>query len=101
MVRMTMDRYLDGALGYGLIGYKSTPEYPDTAAWGGTNNALDSYPSLIIAPTTLLLPEWSRQQAADEPLAAITPAKARLTDKLAALDHLPAALLRGAFAGNI
>ena len=74
---------------------------PDTAAWGGTNNALDSYPSLIIAPTTLLLPEWSRQQAADEPLAAITPAKARLTDKLAALDHLPAALLRGAFAGNI
>ena len=46
---MTMDRYLDGALGYGLIGYKSTPEYPDTAAWGGTNNALDSYPSLIIA----------------------------------------------------
>ena len=28
---MTMDRYLDGALGYGLIGYKSTPEYPDTS----------------------------------------------------------------------
>jgi hypothetical protein len=49
LVRMTMDRYLDGALGYGLIGYKSTPEYPDTAAWGGTNNALDSYPSLLIA----------------------------------------------------
>jgi hypothetical protein len=49
LVRMTMDRYLDGALGYGLIGYKSTPEYPDTAAWGGTNNALDSYPSLIIS----------------------------------------------------
>ena len=49
LVRMTMDRYLDGALGYGLVGYKSTPEYPDTAAWGGTNNALDSYPSLIIS----------------------------------------------------
>ncbi len=49
LIRMTMDRYLDGALGYGLVGYKSTPEYPDTAAWGGTNNALDSYPSLLIA----------------------------------------------------
>ena len=49
LVRMTMNRYLDGALGYGLIGYKSTPEYTDTAAWGGTNNALDSYPSLLIA----------------------------------------------------
>jgi hypothetical protein len=49
LIRMTMDRYLDGALGYGLIGYKATPEYPDTAAWGGTNNALDSYPSLLIA----------------------------------------------------
>ena len=31
LVRMTMDRYLDGALAYGLVGYKSTPEYPDTA----------------------------------------------------------------------
>jgi hypothetical protein len=49
LIRLTMDRYLDGALGYGLIGYKATPEYPDTAAWGGTNNALDSYPSLLIA----------------------------------------------------
>ena len=49
LVRMTMDRYLDGALAYGLVGYKATPEYPDTAFWGGTNNALDSYPSLLIA----------------------------------------------------
>ena len=54
-----------------------------------------------LAPTTLLLPDWSHQQAADKQLAAITQAKARLTDKLAALDHLPAALLRDAFAGNI
>ena len=49
LIRMTMDHYLDGALAYGLVGYKSTPEYPDTAAWGGTNDALDSYPSLLIA----------------------------------------------------
>jgi hypothetical protein len=49
LVRMTMDRYLDGALAYGLVGYKATPEYPDTASWGGTNDALDSHPSLLIA----------------------------------------------------
>jgi type I restriction enzyme S subunit len=54
-----------------------------------------------LAPTTLLLPEWRRQQAADTQLAAITQAKARLADKLAALDHLPAALLRQAFAGRL
>ncbi len=54
-----------------------------------------------LAPTTLLLPEWKHQQAADQQLAAITQAKARLAEKLAALDHLPAALLREAFAGNI
>lgn len=54
-----------------------------------------------LAPTTLLLPEWKRQQAADTRLAAITQAKARLADKLAALDHLPAALLREAFAGRL
>jgi hypothetical protein len=49
LVRMTMDRYLDGALAYGQVGYKATPEYPDTAAWGSPYDALDSYPSLLIA----------------------------------------------------
>jgi type I restriction enzyme S subunit len=54
-----------------------------------------------LAPTTILLPGLKHQQAADKQLAAITQAKARLADKLAALDHLPAALLRDAFAGKI
>ena len=54
-----------------------------------------------LAPATLLLPEWKRQQAADKQLAAIRQARARLADKLAALDHLPAALLREAFAGRL
>ena len=49
LVRMTMDRYLDGTLAYGQVGYKATPEYPDVCQWGGTNDALDSYPSLVIA----------------------------------------------------
>jgi hypothetical protein len=49
LVRMTMDRYLDGALAYGQVGYKATPEYPDTASWGSPYDALDSYPSLLIA----------------------------------------------------
>ena len=54
-----------------------------------------------LAPTTLLLPDWKHQQAADKQLAAITQAKARLADKLASLDHLPAALLREAFSGRL
>jgi hypothetical protein len=54
-----------------------------------------------LAPATLLLPEWKHQHAADSQLAAITQAKARLAEKLAALDHLPAALLREAFAGRL
>ena len=66
LVRMTMDRYLDGALGYGLVGYKATPEYSDTAAWGGTNNALDSYPSLIIAACDYAMgakdEQWARRR---------------------------------------
>jgi hypothetical protein len=49
LVRMTMDRYLDGALAYGLVGYKPTPEYPDAGPWGSPYDALDSYPSLLIA----------------------------------------------------
>ena len=66
LIRMTLDRYLDGALGYGLVGYKATPEYPDTAAWGGTNTALDSYPSLIIAACDYAMGakdvEWARRR---------------------------------------
>jgi hypothetical protein len=49
LVRMTMDRYLDGALAYGQVGYKATPEYPDAGTWGSPYDALDSYPSLLIA----------------------------------------------------
>ena len=54
-----------------------------------------------LAPTTLLLPELKCQQAADTQLAAITQVKAGLANKLAALDHLPAALLREAFNGRV
>ncbi len=54
-----------------------------------------------LAPATILIPDWQRQQAADSQLAAIKLMKVRLDEKQAALDHLPAALLRGAFAGRI
>ena len=54
-----------------------------------------------LAPTTLLLPELKCQQAVDTQLAAITQVKAGLADKLAVLDHLPAALLREALNGRV
>ena len=54
-----------------------------------------------LAPATLLLPDWNHQQAAASQMAAIRQAKAKLADQLAALDHLPAALLRDAFSGRL
>jgi type I restriction enzyme, S subunit len=54
-----------------------------------------------LAPATLLIPDWKHQQAAESQLAAIRQAKARLVEKLAALEHLPTALLREAFAGHL
>jgi len=49
LVKMTIDRYLDGQKGYGMFGYFA--DFPDTekVQWGGQNASLDTYPSLLIA----------------------------------------------------
>jgi len=49
LVRMTVDRYLAGAKGYGLVGYAVEPGEADLVAWKAPWNSLDAYPSLILA----------------------------------------------------
>jgi hypothetical protein len=49
LVRMTLDRYLAGAKGYGQVGYACTPVDADLVAWRTPWTTLDTYPSLLIA----------------------------------------------------
>ncbi len=53
-----------------------------------------------LAPARIVLPDLRRQEIAADQFAEIKRAKARLTEKLIALEHVPAALLREAFSGN-
>ena len=54
LIRATLDHYLAGEKGYGLLGYDygKTWEIPETAT---SCNSLDSYPSLLIAACTYAL----------------------------------------------
>jgi hypothetical protein len=49
LIRMTLDRYLAGALGYGKIGYGCTPGDADLIAWKTPLTSLDTLPSFLIA----------------------------------------------------
>ena len=49
LVRMTLDRYLAGAKGYGQVGYGPGPEGADIIGWPTPWTSLDSLPSLLIA----------------------------------------------------
>jgi len=49
LVRMTLDRYLSGAKGYGMIGYAVEPGDADLVAWKAPWNSLDTLPSLLQA----------------------------------------------------
>jgi hypothetical protein len=49
LVRMTVDRYLAGAKGYGLVGYATAPGDGDLVVWKAPWNSLDAYPSLLIS----------------------------------------------------
>jgi Bacterial alpha-L-rhamnosidase 6 hairpin glycosidase domain len=51
LIRMTLDRYLGGQKGYGMLGYDYDRNWdiPETAT---TCNSLDTYPSLLIAACT-------------------------------------------------
>jgi len=49
LVRMTLDRYLGGAKGYGQVGYGSVPTTADIDGWKTPWTSLDTLPSLLIA----------------------------------------------------
>ena len=49
LIRMTLDRYLAGALGYGQIGYGCTPGEADLVAWKTPLTSLDTLPSFLIS----------------------------------------------------
>ena len=61
LVRMTVDRYLAGAKGYGLVGYAAMPGDADLVAWKAPWNSLDTYPSLLIRPAST---PWKRRDLA-------------------------------------
>lgn len=49
LIRMTLDRYLAGALGYGQIGYGCTPTDADLVPWKTPWTSLDTLPSFLIS----------------------------------------------------
>ena len=44
LVRMTVDRYLSGAKGYGMVGYRDIPEVDIGEGWTTPYNALEPFP---------------------------------------------------------
>ncbi len=56
ILRDTMDRYCDGMLAYGLVGYAGNYEGANTSTWKSDTpyDALDSMPSLLIAACTYI-----------------------------------------------
>jgi hypothetical protein len=49
LVRMTLDRYIAGAKGYGQAGYACTPTDADLIAWRTPWTSLDTLPSFLIS----------------------------------------------------
>lgn len=49
LVRMTLDRYLAGAKGYGQVNYSPATTTADIVGWQPPYDSLDSYPSLVLS----------------------------------------------------
>lgn len=49
LVRLSVDRVLDGGITYGQSGYRGTPMFPEAASWAPKHDSLDTLPSLLIA----------------------------------------------------
>jgi hypothetical protein len=49
LVRMTLDRYLSGAKGYGQIGFGNAPTDADLGRWSTPWTSLDTLPSFLIS----------------------------------------------------
>jgi hypothetical protein len=72
LVRMTLDRYLAGAKGYGQVGYGDTPMGADLLTWKTPWTSLDTLPSLLIAACTYAdgARDWNWARANYDKLAA-------------------------------
>lgn len=49
LIRISVDRVMDGGLTYGQPGYKSAPSFPEAAPWSGPYESLDLAPSVLWA----------------------------------------------------
>ena len=49
LVKMTLDRYLNGMKAYGLVGYTDNYEGADTVSWKSDFDSLDAHPSLLMS----------------------------------------------------
>lgn len=48
LIRMSIERYLNGMKAYGMVGYTNNYEGTTAAGWSSPNDSLDAYPSLVI-----------------------------------------------------
>jgi hypothetical protein len=64
LVRMSVDRVLDGGITYGQAGYRGTPMFPEAAAWSPKFDSLDTLPSFLIAGCSYVKGSGDRQWAA-------------------------------------
>jgi hypothetical protein len=72
LVRMTLDRYVGGAKGYGQVGNGAPPGDADLVAWKAPWTSLDTYPSLLIAAGHYIegAPDWAWARTNYQALAA-------------------------------
>ncbi len=49
LLKMSIERYLNGMKAYGMVGYTKGYEGSDAIAWDSPYNSLDTYPSLVIS----------------------------------------------------
>jgi hypothetical protein len=68
LIRMTVDRYLAGAKGYGQVGYGKVTEGADIIAWQTPYTSSDSNPSLLISACNYITGakdwRWARENYA-------------------------------------
>jgi hypothetical protein len=63
LIRISVDRVLDGGLTYGQVGYKATKIYPEAAGWKAPYDSLDHDPSIVWAAARYALTTEDRAWA--------------------------------------
>jgi hypothetical protein len=95
LIRLSVDRVLDGGQTYGQVGYKATAKYPEAAAWQGPYESLDHAPSILWAAARYALvtkdAAWARQRY---------PQLRALTERMLARDRNGNGLIEYEASGN-